>query len=320
MTKEFGIRLLLILGAMLLSTGNASAQVGCPPGYYPLTQGPTNQSVTTCVPEAQVGLGGYGDGAGAPSSKHWILSHFAVAWHRNASDAWIATGFRSADAASDAALGACNVSMGQGCTIGLAAANGYVAIARDGQGTMWAGGEYTEAKARKSALELCHQTANAQCSVIRTAKSRSWLEDIGGTEFDNAAVLAPKGDFRRWYGTAAWVDSEKIVGEWDSKVWVSTGHSTPESSSAAAVGACEKASGLRCVATRTVNDTILTIAVDAAGSVRVGASPVYKTAQKDAEARCKQTGMQCTVSGLFDVSRKGDWMLDPFEDAAGKKE
>lgn len=315
MTKKFAICLSLILVALFLSTGNASAQIGCPPGYYPLTQGPSNQSVTTCVPEAQVGLGGYGDeGGAAPPSQQWILGHFAVAWHRNTSDAWISTGFRSGDAAGDAALRACNGVMGQGCTIGLAAANGYVAIARDGQGTMWAGGEYTEARAREAALELCHQTANAQCSVIRTAKSRGWLEDIGGTEFDNSAVLAPKGDFRRWYGTAAWVDSEKIVGEWDSKVWVSTGHPTPDSSSAAAVGACQKASGLRCVATRTVNDTVLTVAIDAAGSVRVGATPVYKTAKKDAEARCKQTGVECTVSALFDVSQKGDWMLDPFEE------
>lgn len=240
----------------------------------------------------------------------WMDSYMAVVSHADASDGWIATGFGSFKAAEAAALGACTQAMGDGCTVGTEVRNGSVALARDESGGLWGNIGETADSAKRATLKSCREGGGKHCEIFRTAFATPWLEAVGGPSMDHPMVLAPEGDFRRSYGSVAWIDSKTIGGPWGSTVWVSTGRHKAEDSSSAAVAACEKASGEHCVDARTVSGGAITIATDTTGALHIGSSAVYKTAAKDAESRCKEAKAECTVTATYDVQQFGDWTHD----------
>lgn len=248
----------------------------------------------------------------------WVNSYYVAAWHPDASDVWTAAGYRSADAAGEAALAACAAAMGPGCTLTPGAANGSIAIARDGLGTLWAATGASDGKARKEVEKLCVKEQQAICQVINTTNSPSWIEEIG-YPVSQAIVFPPKGNFHRIYASTAWVDSGSADGDWGAKIWVNSGYTSGKDAETAAVTQCERDSGAKCKAVRTISDAYLTIAVDASRSIRVGSSPDYKDARKHAEQRCKDTGTKCTVTATFDATQKGAYVHDAYQALAEMK-
>lgn len=247
----------------------------------------------------------------------WVNSYYVAAWHPEASDVWTAAGYRSADSAGNAALAACNAAMGSGCTLTPGAANGSIAIGRDGLGTLWAATGASDGKAGKEVEKRCLKE-QAICEVINTTNSPAWIEEVGRPVIQ-AVVFAPKGNFHRIYASTAWVDAEKTDGDWGSTVWINSGYSNGKDAETAAVTQCERDSGAKCKAVRTVSDTFLTIAVDSERSLRVGSSPVYKDAKKAAEQRCKEVGTKCTVTAIFDASQRGSFVHDAYKALEEKK-
>ncbi|HET6432650.1 DUF4189 domain-containing protein [Dyella sp.] len=240
----------------------------------------------------------------------WMDNYMTMAWHADASDGWIATGFGSFQAAEAAAVGACAQAMGDGCTVGTGVRNGGLALVRDEDGALWENVGDSVAAAKRVTLKSCREGGGKHCGIIRTAFAHPWLEAVGGLSLGQPIILAPEGDFRRKYGSVAWIDSKAIGGPWGSTVWVSTGRHKAEDASSAAVNACEKASGQQCVAARTVSGGAITIATDTTRALHVGSSAVYKTAAKDAESRCKEAKVECTVTATYDVQQVGDWTHD----------
>lgn len=246
----------------------------------------------------------------------WVNSYYVAAWHPEASDVWTAAGYRSADAAGNAALAACTAAMGSGCTLTPGAANGSIAIARDGLGTLWAATGASDGKAKKEVEKVCLKE-QAICEVFNTTNSPAWVEEIGNP-ISQAIVFPPKGNFHRIYGSTAWVDGD-TTGDWGAKVWVNTGYSSGKEAETAAVTQCERDSGAKCKVVRTVSDAVLTIAVDATRAIRVGSSPDYRDARKHAEQRCKDAGTKCTVTASFDAAQKGAFVQDAYQALADKK-
>lgn len=306
-----------ILVAVLLSSVSiwvspAAAQYACSgnsPGQRMVGMSPGGNgvaSVPLCVD----------DPSSAPQAAYsgppvvWMDSYMAVAWHPDAADGWIASGFGSFDAAGAAALDACRQAMGDGCAVGTGVRDGSLALARDEGGALWGDiGENVRA-AKKAALKSCRKGGGTHCKVIRTATASPWPEVVGGPPMGNPMILPPEGEFHREYGSVAWVDSKTTDGRWGSTVWVSTGRHKAEESAAAAVDACQTTSGRHCVVVRTVVDAALTIATDTADALHIGSSRVYKTARKDAEKRCRKTKTECTVTAVYDVRQFGDWVHD----------
>lgn len=240
----------------------------------------------------------------------WRDSYMTLVWHADASDGWIATGFGSSKSAETAALDACTQAMGEGCTVGTGVRNGSLALARDEDGGLWESVGESVLAARQATLKSCREGGYKHCEIIRFAIATPWLETVDGPSMGDPMVLAPQGDFRRNYGSVAWIDSKTVDGPWGTTVWVSTGRHKAEDSSGAAVDACEKASGQHCVAARTVSGGAITIATDTTGALHIGSSADYKTAEKDAESRCKEARTECTVTATYEVRQFGNWTHD----------
>jgi len=146
------------------------AQSGtCPPGYYPVNGG----GVMGCAP-----IPG-GGSAGGYESGYWADRYATVVWARaqdgSPTFSWAT---RSADQTSSnmTAMQACR---GQGfldCRVALQFANGYFAIARAEDGTLYAGSAFEAGSAKKQALGQCRNDNRGKCKIIEVQRSRAeWI-------------------------------------------------------------------------------------------------------------------------------------------------
>ncbi len=308
----FAYGALLLSGAacLLVPANPAAAQGACTGAPGERMVGRSRSGVPLCVSD------GPAQPAGPPV--HAVSSHYVAAWHPDASDVWTAASFRSFEAASRAALDACTRAMGSGCTLTPGAANGAIAIGRDGVGTLWAATGASERKAERAVRTLCAKQ-QAVCEIISTTTSPSWTEQAGRPA-DPSTVFSPKGYYRRLFASVAWVDTTSVVGDWGSKVWIDSGYPSAKEAETAAVTRCERDSGATCKVVRTVSDVALTIAVDGNNSIRVGSGPRSMKPRKLAEERCEDADTECTVTAIFDAARRGDFIHDPYQALAKTKE
>lgn len=144
--------------AMLWVAGSAFAQVGCPPGYFPIVQGPTGQEVQTCVPEGDAGYGDSGDAHSVPEIR-WKDRWGAIAAGDN-SIYGIVSDMDSRRQAQKAAIAECKRRGGRGCEVQMAYFNQCAAViaGRTGSNTFRAA---TEEKATSMGLKDCEKVDGA---------------------------------------------------------------------------------------------------------------------------------------------------------------
>ena len=108
-----------------------------------------------------------------------MILYGSLAWHRDADDVWVATGYGN-KGQDQATIDACNAVMGSECTAIGEWSNSYVSVARDQNGGLFAGWGTSSRRAKQDASKSCDKENVLPCLPIGTY----WTE--------NAARVAQK--------------------------------------------------------------------------------------------------------------------------------
>lgn len=161
----------VVLFLLAIGRGDpAQAQSGtCPPGYYPVNGG----GVMGCAP-----IPGGGSSEGYESG-YWADRYATVVWARSQDgSATFSWAIRSASQASSdmTAMQACRDQGFLDCRVALQFANGYFAVARAEDGTLYAGSAFEAGGAKKQALGQCRNDNRGKCKIIEVQRSRAeWI-------------------------------------------------------------------------------------------------------------------------------------------------
>lgn len=276
--------------------------------------------------ERQVGMAGGGNGVAPmpvcvadgppPPEMTYVPNYFAAAWHKDASDAWIVSGYSDEDRAWRAALLACNRVMGSGCTIAARGANGAVAIAMGVEGDLYASTEATRDKAEKDVMKYC-QEQNDECVEVRWASATAAHVEVGTQVRDDPSYYGPKGDPHRLWGAIAWADAGPAsTSPLASNVWVVGGRASRDKALADALALCQADLKTGCATRLVVSDVFLAVTNGDGilGGVASAGSP--ELAKKRALDQCRKSYKKCKVTQMLDL-REG--MARRFDPVAGDK-
>lgn len=161
------IQLLAIVGLLLFFPPLAHAQVGCPPGYYPIGGGSAGWN--SCAP-----MGSVGQPPPDPGPR-WATRWGAIAVD-NGRSAWgYADGAFTKKRASKAAVGACKKNGGKKCKIYIAYYNQCGALA-SGYDRITSYRAPESGQAEAGAVDLCSEETEG-CSVVHSGCSYPELID-----------------------------------------------------------------------------------------------------------------------------------------------
>ena len=283
------VRMLAMPMAFLcMSIGSeAWAQYPCPGGAGPgerqvgMTQpGPGGAAVPLCQ----------SDGPAPPPSGH--NSYASIAFHDNAADIWVDGDYSGPGTSERVALEMCAKAMGKGCWSSGEYSNSTVAVFRNAAGRFYYAWLGDGGVTRKKVL--------AQCSAGQILPCELFTRVGSGTR-----SRAPKGDPRKSYAVAVW----RSTADGNRKIYVASGHRTPEEADSLAKKACADDSGGRpCeVASWTGNGLIQAYHLDGKKhSFGVAAENSLARVQQAIREDCKQLASTiCEPDGLFDSRKPG---------------
>ncbi len=298
-TRYFSIPVMgMLLALAVFAAAPAKAEGNCPPGYFPIGGG--NNGWEGCAPMNGTD-GGPAQGP-APVQMFWVDNHFALASHKDASNAWVAIGYPNGEAAKQAVMSACNADMGQGCVPLSNSYNSSYVVGIGKEGVVYSEWDSTLAKARKRLAAGCAKN-NDVCSELHNGTASPGRKVAGSSIRYTPEIWRPKGNFRNVYAAAAWVDPTSKVAPLD--VWIASGHRNPQDAARAAVDACARDTGAKCViARRPIGDTFMVIILINDVILAVDASPTAKLAKSIMDRDCKK-GEKCKLTGVFDARQGG---------------
>ncbi len=145
----------------------ASAEGGCPTGYYPQN----TPGVNACLPIPGAG--------GNVANGYWADRYASVVWAREKGGAptytWSAKAVDQASANAKA-MGLCEDGGYLNCRVGAQFANGYFVIVEAKDGSLYVGSEFNASKAKKIAMRQCKDSGGQECKAIEAQNSRSdWI-------------------------------------------------------------------------------------------------------------------------------------------------
>jgi len=159
MAKKYYLCALITVSTIGFVPSRAAAEGNCPAGHYPTYD--QNGVQNGCYPAYDPNARSQAAGAGRPTRPARpnvpVKNFFAGAWHIDARETWIASGYRTPETAEKAALAACQRVMGNGCTVGFGGYNLSVALARGSRGLLYASTEANDGKAKESVLNYCRK-------------------------------------------------------------------------------------------------------------------------------------------------------------------
>lgn len=292
------LRFLMIFGAALfgLLAAPASAQQPCngTPGERQIGIYPTGTGGAPSIPMCFID--------GPPMV--YTSNYLAVISHPDANKPWLAYGFRSKEAAEQAALTSCNRDMGGNCTILFSTWNSHVAIGRDYGGNLVAGSGASKGAAESSVKKHCRKQGDT-CVIIQTAWVSAAYERQDGLTPDSFSrtVMPPSGDYRKTHAAAAWMAGNEPE-QFRFMVWVQGGFRSEQAAKDAMLARCQQDSGRPCEVARTVQDSAITIGMDSDGNARAGTGFDEQNAVKEQEKRCKEAKVKCQVTLVYAAARK----------------
>lgn len=254
-----------------------------------------DNSTTPPTPLCQATGGGQAPAPAAP-----VILYGSLAWHPDADDVWVATGY-STKGQDQATINACNAVMGGGCTAIGEWSNSYVSVARDHSGGLYAGWGTSSRRSKQDASKVCDQANILPCLLIGTY----WTEKYRARGPKTAA------ETRKLYAALAWLKMSQ--GE-DRRAWIASGYAKGDAAKTAAVAACQAANGERkCAAVSAVgNGFIQTYQIPSAGSGGDGQATetTIERARKAALAQCKKGKTECTLQQAYDSRVSGLFVHD----------
>lgn len=259
-----------------------------------------DNNTTPPTPLCQAVAGGQAPQPAAP-----VILYGSLAWHRDADDVWVATGY-SNKGQDQATINACNAVMGGGCAAIGEWSNSYVSVVRDQKGELFAGWGTSSRRAKQDASKSCDKGNVLPCLHIGTY----WTEKYRARGPKTAA------ETRKYYGALAWL--EKAEG-YDRRAWIASGHVDGATARTTAVSACEAANGGRkCTTSQAVgNGFIQTYNAPLKGAAGDGNAweTTMDRARKAAMAQCKKDKVKCTLQKAYDSRVRGMFIHD-FESGA----
>jgi Domain of unknown function (DUF4189) len=284
--------LLLLTAEWLSSPAQAAFPCTWAPGEVQVGE---NNGVPVCEQR-----GGPAQGP-APTEMVWVDNHYALATHKEASDMWTAIGYPDGEAATQAAMAACNADMGGGCYFFLKSFNSSYTIGLGRHGSVYANWDATVAKARKRLTAQCREN-NDICFEISTGTAKPGRK-VAGTSFRfTPEIWRPQGNFRRVYAAAVQVDPSSSTYPVD--VWIASGYSNPTDARHAALDACTNDSNANCQYQWGIANTFLYVAVINGKKAIVGSSPTAELAKSVMAGQCGKK-LKCKLTGVFDSRQSG---------------
>lgn len=240
-------------------------------------------------------------GAGqAPAPAAPVVLFGSLAWHKDADDVWVGTGYNT-KGQDQATIDACNAVMGSGCKAIGEWSNSYITVARDQNGGLYAGWGTSSRRSKQDASRACDQHNTLPCLLIGTY----WTEKYRARGPKSAA------ETRKLYAALAWL---KMSEGDDRRAWIASGHADSEAAKAAAVAACQAANaGRKCAAGSAVGNgfiqTYHTPSAGAAGDGQANETTIDR-ARKAALAQCKQDKAPCVLQQAYDSRVSGLFLHD----------
>ncbi|MGQ7828815.1 DUF4189 domain-containing protein [Altererythrobacter sp. Z27] len=299
--RAIALMLAGLLGAMMLPQPAAAQLFPCNgdgPGQRMVGM---DNSTTPPTPLCQAVGSGQAPQPAAP-----IVLYGSLAWHRDADDVWVATGY-STKGQDQATIDACNAVMGGGCTAIGEWSNSYVSVVRDQNGGLFAGWGTTSRGSKKDASRECDKENVIPCLPIGTY----WTEKYRARGPKTAA------ETRKRYAALAWL---KEAEGYDRRAWIASGHVDGPAAKAKAVAGCQAANGGReCIAMPAVgNGFIQTYNLPSAGTHgdANASETTLERARKAALTQCEKSKAKCTLQQAYDSRVPGLFVHDFISGAA----
>lgn len=173
---------------------------------------------------------------------------YAVAWHKNASEAWTVSNTATVEEAAKLALNNCNRVMGSGCVIALSGTNTFGSIARTANGIFISGKGGSPDSAKADALNNCAKYSDGCTHYIVAGAINRQFSDTGELLTKNINTFNPSltpEEFTK-YASVAMV-AEPRDKAYKEAVWISRGHTALDDANRSAQDACQKETGKICV-------------------------------------------------------------------------
>lgn len=293
--RQIASMFLIGLGWFLLPA-QAQAQVyvcgsGPGPGERMVGMSPGGNGVASVPMCVQDGPGPSPRSAPPPRARDWYA---AIAWHADASDAWIQASTVGYDDAKRGALARCNEIMGSGCTTGPAWANSRMTVFRDKMGSLRSGWEGDDGTESKTALAECSAGQLLPCEVLESFRSSDYR--------------SPDTSARKLYAVSAWVDG---IDGYDHKLYVASGLSDLETAEAAAIKACHDATSQVCKVNAWTGNGFIQAYRLSGGDDSATVETSAKRARDAAWENCrKQDSTICELQASFDSRKPGLFVHD----------
>ena len=236
----------------------------------------------------------------------------AVAVHPNANDFWAVWDVREEqggyDGAKQIVLNSCAKVMGEGCFVAAGAENASIGVARDVRGFLWAKYGETKEAARRDVMAEC-QKSTGDCSHVRTITATPWREFTDVAGIDSMKRYNP--NHRTVHGRYASVATTvNRAAPWDTKAWVSSGHSTEPEASKAAKERCQSDSQAQCTIGLLSMDGFIFAYRSAEGDIGIAVTRNIGGAKREMMENCKAQGTKCTVMKIIDAKQSAMEILD----------
>lgn len=226
-------------------------------------------------------------------------AYSAVAFHRDASDVWIAAMYPDAYSAKVAAKARCDREMGGGCNTGWQG-KGYIGVARGADGTVFYAIDGQKAAVNKALAEQC-KIHELGCTPIGLFKSH---DEFRKRPYRGDNIREPKdlASLHKKYVAAAWVSDSG----YDGMVWVASGYDSSEQAQSVAMNLCR--------IKRNGNPACKVGAVSGNGFILFytdGVEDGFVIEQTEARVkqalaqRCKRSKRSCTVRAMHNARESG---------------
>lgn len=295
----------LVLFASTFIPLKASAEGGCPTGFYPI--GGPEGGWSGCAP-----IPGYGDGAGSGGAggsgvyvpQRWV----AVVRHPAATDVFAVTRADTNGEAEQKALDLCYSMMGEGCEIAGTYGDGSVAVVVDVYGYFWAGLGPDSGGARKAALNACNGGGSGPCEPFKTFKSKDKHKTPGYPP--NVYVPAESETLRKQSAVIVSSDPKQIGSGNKIPVSVVTGQPSFAAADAAAIGHCKRNGGVNCQVWQHGYGGVIAIYRMRSGKLMGYNARNENALLKGIDAYCKaQNDAPCEILNRFSVGSPSEILL-----------
>ncbi len=295
--------LLLFLCVCLVPGGPAEAR-NCPEHHVEVLT-PQGIDCKSMAVYAERPSGG-GKPAKPPKQKPWVF----VVWHPDINDVFAASGYPDGMSALTAALQACAVLAGEGCTPATGGQGGAVAVAREETGYFAAADGETAAMARSAVLNDC-KSRNVSCEMHRVFKANEKF-DVPGVPA-NIFVPPDIDEMRKKYGVIAGVPETAPQQPKQLKFWIVTGDPWLDRAEQLAIGNCRAATELSCEILFQGTDGLIGIYKGSDDVVRAQWGMNPDAVRRGMEEACANLETQnCAILKTYDVSKHKDEVLGPF--------